>query len=85
MIDLINARAKLAKASKKGLTLPELFTNLNRFRTLKTEYAKDLTTSDPEAVKNIDNNIKETLQLIRGFPGYANFREVDLDLTKKDK
>ena len=85
VIDLINARAKLAKASKKGLTLPELFTNLNRFRTLKTEYAKDLTTSDPEAVKNIDNNIKETLQLIRGFPGYANFREVDLDLTKKDK
>jgi hypothetical protein len=85
VIDLINARAKLAKASKKGLTLPELFTNLNRFRTLKTEYAKDLTTSDPEAVKNIDNNIKETLRLIREFPGYANFREVDLDLTKKDK
>ena len=85
VIDLINARAKLAKASKKGLTLPELFTNLNRFRTLKTEYAKDLTTSDADAVKNINNNIKETLRLIRAFPGYANFREVDLDLTNKDK
>lgn len=76
VIDLINARAKLAKAGKKGLKLSELFTNLDRIEKGILTFSEMGATPDPDKVRELNARKEQILQLIAKFPGYDVFKPV---------
>ena len=76
VIDLINARAKLAKAVKKGLNLSELFTNLDRIEKGILTFSEMGATPDPDKVKELNARKEQILQLIAKFPGYDVFKPI---------
>jgi len=76
VIDLINARSKLAKAGKKGLKLSELFTNLDRIEKGILTFSEMGATPDPDKVRELNARKEQILQLIAKFPGYDVFKPV---------
>jgi hypothetical protein len=72
IIDLINARSKLAK-STTGLKLNELFTNLDRNRKSQTKYSEMGAEPNPELLKRLQDEEREILNLISTYPGYQQF------------
>ena len=71
VIDLINARSKLAK-STTGLKLSDLFTNLSRNRTSQTKYSEMGAEPNPELLQRLQDE-EEILNLISRYPGYEQF------------
>ena len=72
VIDLINARSKLAK-STTGLKLSDLFTNLSRNRTSQTKYSEMGAEPNPELLQRLQDEEREILNLISQYPGYEQF------------
>jgi hypothetical protein len=72
VIDLINARSKLAK-STTGLKLSDLFTNLSRNRTSQTKYSEMGAEPNPELLQRLQDEEREILNLISRYPGYEQF------------
>ena len=72
VIDLINARSKLAK-STTGLKLSDLFTNLGRNRTSQTKYSEMGAEPNPELLQRLQDEEREILNLISRYPGYEQF------------
>jgi len=72
VIDLINARSKLAK-STTGLKLSDLFTNLSRNRTSQTKYSEMGAEPNPELLQRLQDEEREILNLISRYPGYQQF------------
>ena len=73
VVDLINARAKLAKTGT-GLKLSELFTNLSRNRTSQTKYSEMGSEPNPELLQRLQDEERELLNLISTYPGYRQFQ-----------
>ena len=72
VIDLINARSKLAK-NTTGLKLSDLFTNLSRNRTSQTKYSELGAEPNPELLQRLQDEEREILNLISRYPGYEQF------------
>ena len=72
VIDLINARSKLAK-STTGLKLSDLFTNLSRNRTSQTKYSEMGAEPNPELLQRLQDEEREISNLISRYPGYEQF------------
>lgn len=72
VIDLINARSKLAK-NTTGLKLSDLFTNLSRNRTSQTKYSEMGAEPNPELLQRLQDEEREILNLISRYPGYEQF------------
>ena len=73
VVDLINARAKLAKTGT-GLKLSELFTNLSRNRTSQTKYSEMGSEPNPELLQRLQDEERELLNLISRYPGFDQFQ-----------